>query len=313
VDSSEKELVVVTGAAGFIGGALSNLLSTKYRIRGIDNLSTGDWSRCNDSIERIETDISQESNKSLEGLFEGSKFVFHLAAVKLHNHSNNWDSINRSNIEGTRRVFEAASAANVKKVIFTSSLYAYGSMGAKIMNEEDPLDPFNFYGLSKAYGEKALTIHSRNTGLNFAIARLFFIYGPHQFADGGYKSVIMKNIENALCGRPLVINGDGNQSLDYVYISDCVQILSELAESSFSGTMNVSSGRATKVNEIISTLSEITGVEKISYQEKDWTHDTCRFGSPKLQEELLGMRRLTSMREGLENTWEWAKNAISKK
>ena len=313
MDFSEKELVVVTGAAGFIGGALSNLLSTKYRVRGIDNLSTGDWSRCNDSIERIEADISQASNKSLEGLFEGSKFVFHLAAVKLHNHSNNWDSINRSNIEGSRRVFEAASAANVKKVIFTSSLYAYGSMGLKTMNEEDSLDPFNFYGLSKAYGEKALTIHSHNTSLDFAIARLFFIYGPHQFADGGYKSVIMKNIENALCGRPLEINGDGNQSLDYVYISDCVQILSDLAESSFSGTMNVSSGRATKVNEIISILSEISGVEKISHQEKDWTHDTCRFGSPKLREELLGIRRLTSMREGLENTWEWAKNAISRK
>ncbi len=311
MDSSEKELVVVTGAAGFIGGALSNLLSTKYRVRGIDNLSTGDWSRCNDSIERIEADISSASNKSLEGFFEGSKFVFHLAAVKLHNHSNNWDSINRSNIEGTKRVFEAASAAHVNKVVFTSSLYAYGSMGLKIMNEEDSLDPFNFYGLSKAYGEKALAIHSRNTGLDFAIARLFFIYGPHQYADGGYKSVIMKNIENALCGRPLEVNGDGNQSLDYVYISDCVQMLSDLAESSFSGTMNVSSGRATKVNEIISIISEISGAEKISHHERDWTHNTSRFGSPKLREELLGIRRLTSMREGLENTWEWAKDVVS--
>lgn len=312
MDSSEKELVVVTGAAGFIGGALSNLLSTKYRVRGIDNLSTGDWSRCNDSIERIEADISCASNKSLEGFFEGSKFVFHLAAVKLHNHSNNWDSINRSNIEGTKRVFEAASAAHVNKIVFTSSLYAYGSMGLKIMNEEDSLDPFNFYGLSKAYGEKALAIHSRNTGLDFAIARLFFIYGPHQYADGGYKSVIMKNIENALCGRPLEVNGDGNQSLDYVYISDCVQMLSDLAESSFSGTMNVSSGRATKVNEIISIISEISGAEKISHHERDWTHNTSRFGSPKLREELLGNRPLTSMREGLENTWEWAKDIISK-
>ena len=312
MDVSEKELVVVTGAAGFIGGALSSLLSKKYRVRGIDNLSTGDWSRCNDSIERIEADISQSSNGSLEGLFEGSKYVFHLAAVKLHNHSNNWDSINRSNIEGTRRVFEAASTANVKRIIFTSSLYAYGSMGLKTMNEEDSLDPFNFYGLSKAYGEKALSIHGQNTGLDFAIARLFFIYGPHQFADGGYKSVIMKNIENALRGRPLEINGDGNQSLDYVYISDCVQILSDLAESNFRGTMNVSSGRATKVNEIISILSEISGVEKISHKNRDWTHDTSRFGSPRLREELLGIRQLTSMREGLEKTWEWAKNGISK-
>jgi len=306
----KKDLVVVTGAAGFIGSALCNYLSEEFSVIGLDNLSAGEWNRCNEFVTKFDVDISSMAIKDLENLFKGAKYVFHLAAVKLHNQTNDYFAIQATNIEGSRKVFEAAVNIGVKKIIFTSSLYAYGGLGPAIMSESDMLDPKNFYGLSKAHGESLLKIIAKKNNVNFAIARLFFIYGPNQFASGGYKSVIIKNIENALGGLPLVVFGDGEQSLDYVYIDDCVEILSQLATSQFLGTMNVSTGKPITISSLIEAISKISGEVGVVSNEADWTQGTVRAGSTLLREKALGKREMVSIEQGLSKTWSWAVNNL---
>lgn len=302
----KRQRVVVTGAAGFIGSALANFLTKDYEVIGIDNLAAGDWSRCNPEIRVVQGDISDFSVDALAELFDEVTFLFHLAAVKLHNQSNDSGTISKTNIEGARRIFEAASKAGVRKVVFTSSLYAYGSMGPSRMVETDPLIPFNFYGLSKSYGESLLEMFARESKLDYAIARLFFIYGPWQYAEGGYKSVILKNIDNANNKLPLEVNGDGNQALDYVYIDDCVEILRDIAKSDFSGIMNVSSGISTSINRIVDIIETLSGVSERKLNPRDWTHSSSRAGDIKLREAILGQRQLTGIELGLEKTWNWA-------
>lgn len=303
----KRQTVIVTGAAGFIGSALANFLTKDYEVIGIDNLAAGDWSRCNPEVTVVQGDVSELCVDELVELFEEVTFLFHLAAVKLHNQSNDSGTISKTNIEGTRRIFEAASKAGVRKVIFTSSLYAYGSLGPSKMIERDPLIPFNFYGLSKSYGESLLEMFARESKMDYAIARLFFIYGPWQYAEGGYKSVILKNFDNAINKLPLEVNGDGNQSLDYVYIDDCVEILWDLAKSDFNGTVNVSSGVSTSVNRIVEIIGTLSGALETKFNPRDWTHGSSRTGDIRLREAILGPRQLTGIELGLEKIWNWTR------
>ncbi len=305
MEISTRPQVCITGAAGFIGAALANFLSKDFVVKGIDNLSTGNWNRCNPSVVKYNLDISQASKNELNEIMMGSKFVFHLAAVKLHNKLNSEDIITRVNKEGSLRVFQSAVESGVEKTIFTSSLYAYGSMGPNSMKESDPLLPINSYGESKVFGENLIASIATNSHMKFAIARLFFIYGPFQYSTGGYKSVIVRNFENSITGLPLEVKGTGEQSLDYLYIDDCVHILSNLANSSFQGVINVSSGLPIKINKIIHLISELTGNYRLNKLDSDWTEGSIRFGSTDRREKILGQIHLQSIEKGLENTWNW--------
>ena len=301
----KKDRVVVTGAAGFIGSALCNSLSREFSVTGLDNLSSGDWSRCNENVVKVDADISKIESSTLEALFKDAKYVFHLAAVKLHNQINDYSAIYDSNIDGSRRIFEAATNAKVEKIVFTSSLYCYGNLGPKAMNETDALNPQNYYGLSKAYGEGLLRIIAGSSDVDFAIARLFFIYGPNQFANGGYKSVIIKNMENAKNKKPLEVYGDGEQSLDYVYIDDCIEILIQLAKSNYKGHVNVSTGSAVSVKSILDTISRLSGEFRVVELPADWTKGSIRIGETDLREKALGSRKMLTIEEGLKKTWDW--------
>ena len=112
----KKQKVVVTGAAGFIGSALANFLTRDYEVIGIDNLVAGDWSRCNPEVTVVQGDVSDLKINELVEILEGVTFLFHLAAVKLHNQSNDSEAISKTNIEGARRIFEAASRAVLGKL-----------------------------------------------------------------------------------------------------------------------------------------------------------------------------------------------------
>jgi UDP-glucose 4-epimerase len=308
VNRERKDRVVVTGAAGFIGSALCNYLASEFLVTGLDNLSTGDWSRCSENVNKVNVDISKMKHSALQEFLTDAKYVFHLAAVKLHNQVNDYHAIQKSNIEGSRRIFEAATSAKVEKIVFASSLYSYGNLGPSIMHETDALNPQNFYGLSKAYGESLLRIITRRNDVDYAIARLFFIYGPNQFASGGYKSVIIKNIENVINGHPLEVYGDGAQSLDYVYIDDCVEILAQLAKSEFQGHMNISTGAAVSINTVLKSISRLSGESRVIEKPADWTQGSIRVGSTLLREKVLGPRAMVTIEEGLNRTWNWAKS-----
>ena len=109
------------------------------------------------------------------------------------------------------------------------------------MAEDDLPKPTTVYGASKVAGEHLLRVAGHENGLAWTVGRLFFIYGPKQYAEGGYKSVIVKNFERIRSAENPVVFGDGKQALDYVYVDDCVEaLLAMLAPEHDGRTYNVS-------------------------------------------------------------------------
>jgi UDP-glucose 4-epimerase len=306
--SGNRQLAIVTGAAGFIGCHLvARLVDEGWSVKGLDNERSGNWRRLTVPVERIDADLSALTTDELASLCEGADAVFHLAAEKHNSSKTTPQRTIEVNVLGTQRLFDAAAAAGVRKVVFTSSLYAYGGRGPDGMAEGDLPVPTTVYGATKVAGEHLLRVAGRANGLGWTVARLFFIYGPKQFADGGYKSVIVKNFERIRRGEGPVIFGDGEQALDYVYVDDCVgALIAMLAPEHDGRTYNVATGTGITVNELTRLMLEVSESNLAPVTEPaDETAGTIRKGAPELAEEQLGWRATTSIDEGLRRVWTW--------
>ena len=298
---------LITGGAGFIGHTLSNrLVREGHRVIAVDNGRSGDWSRVDDRIERDVRGIQDLSSEEWEQRLAGVDVLFHLAAEKYNSSNSTPERVLEVNVIATDRLFRAA-AGRVGKVVFTSSLYAHGSMGPESMRESDRAAPITHYGVSKLTGEHLLPAIALKTPLNWTVARLMFIYGPRQFAGGGYKSVIMSNFERIANGEAPTIYGDGLQSLDYVYVDDCIDALLRMAEHDLDGqTFNIASGIATNIVELTDLMrSTAVGALEPTYAPADWTHDSRRVGDPALLASASGWQVSTPISEGLAKTWRW--------
>lgn len=296
---------LVTGAAGFIGCHLAERLAADgWTVVGLDNERSGSWDRLRTALERRHADLAALPEEELDELCSGVDVVFHLAAEKYNSSATTPQRVIDVNVSATQRLFAAAGRAGAK-VVFTSSLYAYGSLGPAPMCETDLPAPTTTYGVSKVAGEHLLRVAQRDLDLRWTVARLFFVYGPRQYADGGYKSVIVKNFERLRDGLPPVVFGDGLQALDYVYVGDCVDALVAMAAREHDAeVLNVSTGRAVTVNELTAAMLEVAGADvPVEWGPADWTAGTIRVGSPSLAAERLGWRPATTLEEGLERTW----------
>jgi UDP-glucose 4-epimerase len=301
------ETAVVTGAAGFIGCHLvERLVEHGWAVRGIDDLRSGDWGRVTVPIERVERDLVSLDSDELVSLLRGADALFHLAAEK---HNSSRATPQRTidvNVSATRRLFEAAARAGVGRVVFASSVYVY-TVGEGPLAETDLPEPTTVYGLTKVAGEHLLRVAARDHGLSWTVARVFFVYGPRQYAEGGYKSVIVKNYERIRRGERPVVFGDGEQALDYVYVDDCVDALLAMLRLEHEGcTYNVASGRAMTVNELTRLMLGAAGSDlKPLPGPADWTAGTVRIGAPELANRRLGWRATTPIEEGLARVWRW--------
>jgi UDP-glucose 4-epimerase len=159
-------------------------------------------------------------------------------------------------------------------------------------------------------GEGILRSIDRDKSLSWNVARLFFIYGPKQFAEGGYKSVIVSNFERVLSNESPLIFGDGKQSLDYVHVYDCINALIALGESMVDKQIvNVSSGKPISINELTELMTVASGAKlKPVHVQEDSTHGTHRFGDNQLIKRQFNWEPSIEMTEGLRETFEWMKN-----
>lgn len=298
--------VVVTGAAGFIGGRLCHRLqSAGADVSGIDSLVTGDWARAPEAMERMTLDLRDPDVAGWHDLLRDADTVFHLAAAKYNSPGSTPEVVLETNVVATDRLIRGAAAAGVRRLVFTSSLYAYGSLGPDPMSEGDLPTPTTHYGVSKLAGEHLLRVAARDTTVEWAVARLFFVYGPGQYAGGGYKSVIVTNFERLLRGEPPVVNGDGRQRLDYVYLDDAVEALLALADTPSGTLVNVCSGHAPSVAELTETMLDVAGSPLRPVPgPADWTAGSVRVGDPGMARRLFGWQATTPLRAGLQLVWD---------
>ncbi len=211
-----------------------------------------------------------------------------------------------TNITATRRLLTALGQLDrVPKLVFTSSLYAYGALGPTDMSEADLPAPTTDYGVSKLAGEHLLRVATSESGLPWTVARLFFIYGPRQYAEGGYKSVIVSNFERMSRGEPPRINGDGQQSLDYLYLDDALSALVKMTNRAVDGlTLNISSGTAVTVAELTARMLKVAKCDLQPVEAPpDWTAGTRRAGDPALARRRLGWVPTVGLDDGLGRVW----------
>ena len=298
--------ILVTGGAGFIGRALIGFVRGRgHEVVVVDAGFTGRLHEVPADCTLVERDIATMTGHEWDELLTGCDLVFHLAARKYNTPGVTADQLLDTNVRATWRLAEAAARAGVARLVFTSSLYVYGALGPDVMRETDVPMPRTLYGSSKLMGEHILRTVGLEHGLSWNCARLFFVYGPGQYTDGGYKSVIVTNLERMAAGLAPTIRGDGEQALDYVYVDDVVHALWTLATGGTSEqVLNIASGRRASINDLTATMIEVAGgTFTPEHLAADWTAGTSRVGDPTRCRATIGWAATTDLSTGLDRTW----------
>jgi nucleoside-diphosphate-sugar epimerase len=254
------KVAIVTGGAGFIGSHIvEELLKNELKVRVIDNFSAGKIDNlymfsANPNLEIIDCDVS--NIVELREYFKNVDIVFHNAASKknicLIDPSRDLDV----NAKGTLNVMLLSKEFAVKKVIHASTGSIYGEPQILPLDEEHPLNPTSYYGVSKLAGERYVDVFNKIHGINTTVLRYFHVYGPRQETDASLGGVIAIFINNLLNSRPIQIHGDGNQLRSFTYVKDIVaaNILAAIDESSNGKFYNVASGIKVTINDLVNIL-----------------------------------------------------------
>ena len=252
--------ILVTGGAGFIGSHVVDLfLERGFEVVIIDNLSTGRVSNLNPSAKLYQVDIR---DPKVREIFENEKpdYVSHHAAQIDVRRSVVQPLLDADiNILGSINLIECAKIAGVKQFIYVSTGgAAYGEPERNPCEETDPINPICPYGASKHTVEHYLYMYYGNYGLPYTILRYSNVFGPRQDPHGE-AGVVAIFTGKMLTGESATINGDGQQTRDFVYVADCARANYLAATVDHQpGVYNVGRGVPTSVNQIFSVLAQAT-------------------------------------------------------
>ena len=248
-----KTKVVVTGGAGFIGSHLvKKLIESGYDVFVIDNLIAGKIENLPKEAKFFNLDV-RDLDK-IRPVFKRAKYVFHLAAIPSVQYSiENPEKTNETNVGGILNVLTSAKDAGVKRVIYSASSSVYGDVKKLPTNEMEKAMPKSPYALQKYVSELYCKMFSEIYGLETVCLRYFNVYGSGQPSKGAYASVLAKFLDLKKQNQKLTIVGDGNQTRDFVNVSDVVDanILAAISERIGKGeSINIGTGKKYSVNEI---------------------------------------------------------------
>jgi UDP-glucose 4-epimerase len=301
---------LVTGGAGFIGSNLVDaLLSRGHAVTVVDDLSTGRRQNLDAALAAgatlVETDIRDAD--ALATAMAEAEVVFHLAAQIDVRRSVAEPAFDASiNIGGTANVLEAARAAGVQRVVFTSTggaVYGEGDGQVLPLDEDAPAAPMAPYGQSKFAGEGYLTLYRRLYGLSSIALRLGNVYGPRQdpLGEAGVIGIFCGLLLEG--GRPTVF-GDGTQTRDYIYVDDVIAALIAASESEAAGPLNIGTGIETDVLELIDRLRQLRDADGFEPElAPARTGEVQRIAiDPGRAERELGWRPQVGLEDGLRST-----------
>lgn len=248
--------VLVTGGAGFIGSTLTKALLHKgYHVRVLDNLVSGNQDWVDNRAEFIHGDITELStcHKAMQGV----SGVFHMAAMsRVIPTLDNVEVCTQSNITGTQNILFAAKEAGVRKIVYSGSSTFYGNQPVPHREDETKHEALNFYGLSKAVGEKYCQLFDTMFDLPSIVLRYFNVYGPRQPQTGAYALVLGIFLKRWLAGEPLIIHGDGSQRRDFIHVRDVVNANIMAFESEQRNRVyNVGSGTNVSIKELANLIT----------------------------------------------------------
>ncbi|MGB7934589.1 MAG: NAD-dependent epimerase/dehydratase family protein, partial [Gammaproteobacteria bacterium] len=260
-----KTLSLVTGGAGFIGSHIvDRLLADGYRVRVLDNFSTGKRENLPDSgdLEIITGDVG--SFEDVHKAMKDAELVFHEAAIaSVPKTIDDPIGSQRTNYQGTVNVLEAARQQGARRVVFASSAAVYGDLPELPKREDMPLKPLSPYAVDKLASEYACQMYTYLHGLETVCLRYFNIYGPRQDPGSPYSGVISIFAERLNKGDRPVIYGDGEQTRDFVFVSDVVEanIKAAITEKTAGKVINIATGRVVTLNELLKSMCRILNRE----------------------------------------------------
>jgi UDP-glucose 4-epimerase len=308
-------LYLVTGGAGFIGSHLvEELVRRGESVRVLDDLSTGQKENLSSIWDKV--DFQKVDIRDLAALgppFERVDYVLHLAAVPSVMRSiEDPVTTTQINLVGTLNVLLAAREARVQRVIMAATAAAYGDNPVLPRVETQKPEPLSPYAVTKLAGEYYGLIFHRFFGVEFVALRYFNIFGPRQDPESPYSGVLSRFIKAYMCRQQPTIFGDGEQSRDFTYVADVVDATLRAcqAREAPGKVINVGTGRSFTLNQTISILNQIVGVEVTPHYDPprggDILHSTADI---TLARAVLGYQPLVSFEEGLRRTVAWMRTA----
>ncbi len=261
----KKIKIIVTGGAGFIGSHIvDELISLGHEVHIVDDMSAGKEDNINPKAIMHKLDI--RDGEALHSIFAGVTYVFHEAAMPRVQYSIEHPFItNDINVNGLLSVLEACRLNGIKRIIFASSSSIYGDPENLPTTEEMPINPMSPYASHKYIGEVYLKLYSKIYNLETVCLRYFNVYGPRMNPDGAYPLVIGYFLKSLKGGKPLTITGDGEQTRDFVHVSDVVKanILAMTSSSVGKGeVINIGGGKGYSINYIAKLIGD--NIEYIS-------------------------------------------------
>jgi len=253
--------IIVAGGAGFIGSNLSKYwYDNNAEVNIIDNLRSGHLENLTD-MENIKFYEGSITDKNfIEPIFVNADYVFNFAAMVSVEESVNKPELCESiNLGGLKNILEAASECRVKKVVHASSAAVYGEEPGLPKKENDTVAPISPYGQTKLDGEKICEDFTKQKGMKTVCLRYFNVYGMNQRINSAYAAVIPNFINQALNNEPLIINGDGEQTRDFVFVNDVVNanVLSAINEN-ITGVYNISNESVISIKQLARKIIELT-------------------------------------------------------
>ncbi len=252
--------ILVTGGAGFIASQIADeYINEGHQIFILDNLTTGFEKNINLKAQFIKEDIC---SSAIISLFEKEKFDVinhHAAQIDVRKSVNDPVFDANTNILGTINLLQASIKTGVKKFIFASTGGAiYGEQEYFPADEKHPTNPVSPYGITKLTIEKYLYFYRNEYGLKYSILRYANVYGPRQnpFGEAGVVAIFTNKL---LRNENPVINGNGKQTRDYVFVEDVVKANLIALNDNSSEIYNVGTGTETSVNELFLKLNKVAG------------------------------------------------------
>jgi UDP-glucose 4-epimerase len=305
--------ICVTGGAGFIGSHVAEAyLGAGHEVVVLDDLSSGKRKQVPADAKFYQVDVQ---DPAVAGIFAKEKpevLNHHAAQMDVRRSVADPAFDARVNILGLINLLEAARACGTRRVLFASSGgAAYGEQDVFPAPETHKLEPVSPYGVSKRASELYLGCYRAMYGLESIALRYANVYGPRQDPHGE-AGVVAIFSEKLLAGETPTINGDGEQTRDYVYVGDVVRANLRLADHRFSGALNFGTGIETDVNTLFRLLRELSGSNAPE------RHGPAKPGeqkrsviSPALAGQVLDWRPEVSLREGLGRTVEYFRQVRS--
>lgn len=261
--------VLVTGGAGFIGSHIvDRLLLDGLEVRVVDNLSSGRLENLREPLDEKRIDFVNgdvRNLKTVEEVVKDVDVVYHEAAlVGLQQSLKNPVMTNDVNVGGTVNLLQTSVKHEVKRFVLASSASVYGDQASVPVREDMVPNPSSPMAASKLSAERNLEVFHRKYGLETVALRYFNVYGERQAANNPHSAVISTFLRCLTSGERPIINGDGEQTRDFIHVDDVIEAnMLAMKKDCANLSFNIGTGEPVKINELFCLLRDLTGKHEV--------------------------------------------------